>query len=81
MTATETQGSEGGNGMPSMHRIVHQLEEIHKRDALVEERHKAEVAQSREALAVATSTAQDEARREQSLTKETLQEGGTVAKS
>ena len=79
-TATETLREEGGDDMPLMHKVMRQLDEMRKRDALVEEQHKAEVAQLREALAAATSTPQEEAGGEQRSATETTQEGATVAK-
>ena len=74
MTVTESEGGKGGNKISSMNEVVIQLEEIHKHNALVEEHHKAEVAQLRETCAVATTTPQDEAGREQTSTTETTQE-------
>ena len=66
--------------MPSMQEVMRQLAEMHKRDALVEEQHKAVVAQLREALAAATGAPQEETGGEQPPATETTQEGATVAK-
>ena len=66
--------------MPSMQEVMRQLAEMRKRVALVEEHHKAEVAQLREALAAATGAPQEETGGEQPSATETTQEGATAAK-
>ena len=59
---------------------MRQLAEMRKRDALVEEQHKAEVAQLREALAAATGAPREETGGEQPTATKTTQEGATAAK-
>ena len=62
-----------------MYNVMRPLEEMCKRNALMEEQQKVEVAHSeRTLLQVATGTPQEEAGGEQPLTMETLQEGFTM---
>jgi hypothetical protein len=71
VTPTDSQGGVGGV-IPLLYEVMCQLEEMSKRDALMEEQHKADVTKIREALATATNTPYEEAGREQPFATETV---------